>query len=145
MRYLLDFRDMKNGEFISNKSLQELNDRNINNRLSELKTELNSYTKREIELFENLLSKMAEISCVKNAIDMKVTMNTIIDKRYKDKIYLQSRGAVTTSKKNRVWANHYHGPESKYVNGRKNEKVIKEGRTIVVNKIISELKEINGL
>lgn len=145
MRYLLDLKEMKYGEFIDTKSLQELNDININNRLSVLKSNLNSFTKDEFKLFENMLSIMTEISCIKNAIEMKVTMNTIIDKRYKEKIYLQSRGAVTTSKKNRVWANHYHGPESKFVNGRKNEKVIKDGRNIVINKIISELKIINGL
>jgi hypothetical protein len=139
MRYLHDFKEMMAGEFIDQKLLKDLKNSNVVLRIENLRKKLNKYGKDDLQKFTEMLNLMTEAACIKNALEMKVTVNTINDKKYKNKIYLQSRGAVKTGKSARVWASHYHGLESNFADGRKNRKLMEDGRTVVMNKIIDDL------
>jgi hypothetical protein len=145
MRYLQDFKEMKAGEFIDQKLLKDIKNSNVILRIEILRKKLNEYGKDDVQKFTEMLNLMTEAACIKNALEMKVTVNTINDKKYKNKIYLQSRGAVKTGKRARVWASHYHGLESNFIDGRKNKKLIEDGRIAVLNKIIEELIKEFGI
>lgn len=145
MRYLQDYKEMMAGEYIDQKLLKDLKYSKISLRLENLRNNLNQYGEDDIQKFKEMLNLMTEFSCIKNAIEMKVTVNTINDKKYKEKIYLQSRGAVKTGKSARVWASHYHGLESNFADGRKNKKLMEDGRIAVMNKIIDALIEEFGM
>jgi hypothetical protein len=145
MRYLQDYKEMMAGEFIDQKLLKDLKNSNVILKIENLRSKLDEYNKDDVQKFREMLYLMTEFSCIKSAIEMKVTVNTINDKKYKEKIYLQSRGAVKTGKSARVWASHYHGLESNFADGRKNKKLMEDGRTVVMNKIIVDLMEEFGM
>lgn len=146
MSYRLDYIEMLEGRYINRQLFNEMSDIAVMDAVRHLTEDLGYESKMNRPNIERIFSIMSELQFYKLALKAKI--NPSMTESEEGTKYLNARASVTIKsrgeeKSKRVWATHYLGPYSDYINnnGQLDMRRIKYlGRGPVIMKLVEKLK-----